>query len=686
MCKIKLLFGFFWFRFLKKVSPRGETFSLYLNLCDVRYAAIFFLSIILFACKDDNNVPQTNPILQLSQIKAGNLILDAATPSKNTGIANNASFEASFSSPLDLSTVESSFKIAKGIDTVQLTYNFSADSKIITATPTTPLSSFGDYNIVIKKTLKGQDHSVFPGLTIAFKTKQGSLDIVSFKFDDTSANTSTRLQGVSLNPVIEVKFSTAVNPSTVASSIKLKDVDGVIPINVNIVDATTITITPAQPLDGTERHSIDLSALLTGAQQEGFSGVTKWFYTTIDPNPVFPVISDEELLTLVQKQTFKYFWDFGHPASGMARERDSSGDVVTSGGSGFGLMAIVVGIDRNFISRSEGVERLDKIVSFLEDADRFHGAWSHWINGNTGAVIPFSQKDDGGDLVETSFLVQGLLTARQYLQPSDTVGNNLIKRITKVWKEVEWNWYRKNNENVLYWHWSPNYAWDMNFPMYGYFEEQITYVLAAASPTYSIPKQVYTNGYGRNGAIVTNNTYYNTTLPLGSPAPLFWTQYSYLGMDPHFSDDYTNYWTQNVAASKINYAYCVTNPKNYPGYSGQNWGLTASDNQLGYSAHSPGNDLGVITPTAALSSFPYTPDESMAALKFFYYNLGEHTWGPYGFYDAFNIQEGWYANSYLAIDQGPIVVMMENYRTGLLWDLFMSAPEIQQAQVVLDLH
>jgi hypothetical protein len=134
----------------------------------------------------------------------------------------------------------------------------------------------------------------------------------------------------------------------------------------------------------------------------------------------------------------------------------------------------------------------------------------------------------------------------------------------------------------------------------------------------------------------------------------------------------------------INHAYCVANPKKFVGYSDSCWGLTSSDNQNGYDAHSPANDLGVITPTAALSSFPYTPEQSMKALKFFYYTVGDRLWGPYGFYDAFNLTEGWTANSYLAIDQGPIVVMIENYRTGLLWELFMSAPEVQQAINELD--
>ncbi|MBK5278523.1 MAG: hypothetical protein JJE09_06635, partial [Bacteroidia bacterium] len=448
---------------------------------------------------------------------------------------------------------------------------------------------------------------------------------------------------------------------------------------------STVTVRTATSLKYLTSYSLQVSSLLTSSTKKKLdSDVLVKIITTFNPTDKFPRITDAELLDMVQKQTLKYFYDFAHPTSGMARERNTSGNTVTSGGSGFGIMAIVVGMERKFIPRVDGVNHLAKMVTFLEKADRFHGAWSHWIDGNTGKVIPFSTKDNGGDLVETSFLVQGLITFRQYLQPTDTVGNNLINRINKLWETVEWDWYRKNNSEVLYWHWSPNYTWEMNFPLSGYFEEQITYFLAAASPTHSIPKSVYTNGYGKNGAIVKNNSYYGYKLPLESPSPLFWVQYSYLGLNPHFSDDYANYWEQNVNATLINQAYCIANPKKFIGYSADCWGLTSSDNQMGYNAHSPSNDLGVITPTAALSSFPYTPVESMKALKFFYYTLGDKLWGTYGFYDAFNLSAGWTATSTLAIDQGPIVVMIENYRTGLLWNLFMSAPEVQVAKTKLN--
>ncbi|HEX5169048.1 MAG TPA: glucoamylase family protein, partial [Cyclobacteriaceae bacterium] len=428
------------------------------------------------------------------------------------------------------------------------------------------------------------------------------------------------------------------------------------------------------------KYQFWISDAVKGVGEEVMTQFVKFFYSGAPSEPVFPVLSDDELLTKVQEQTFKYFWDFAQPNSGMARERNTSGDLVTSGGSGFGIMALIVGMERGFITRAEGLDRMDRILDFLEAADRFHGAWSHWIDGNSGKVIPFSENDNGGDLVETSFLIQGLLTFRQYLNSAVPLESDLIDRINFLWNSVEWDWYTREGQDVLYWHWSPDKGWVMNHQIRGYNECLITYVLAASSPTHTIGSSVYANGWTQNGAIKNGNAYYGITLPLGSPygGPLFFAHYSFLGLDPRNLDDgSSNYWTQNVNHTLINQAYCIDNPLSFVGYSEDCWGLTASDNQNGYSAHSPTNDLGVIAPTAALSSFPYTPEESMKALKFFYYSLGQRTWGDYGFYDAFNITEGWYSNAYLAIDQGPIIVMIENYRSGLLWDLFKSCPEVQ---------
>ena len=404
-------------------------------------------------------------------------------------------------------------------------------------------------------------------------------------------------------------------------------------------------------------------------------------------------LSDEELMTLLQEQSFQYFWEGAEPVSGLARERihmdgnypRNDQNVVTSGGSGFGIMAILVGIEREFITPEQGLERFEKIVAWLEKADRFHGIYSHWLQGETGKVVPFGRDDDGGDIVESSFLFQGLLCVRQYYKDGSDREKELAARIDKLWREAEWNWYRGENvENSLIWHWSPNYGWQKNHHIKGYNECLITYVMAASSPTHPIPPEVYHEGWAQNGAIKEGTSKYGYDLPLNHDGsqeyggPLFWAHYSYLGLDPRkLEDRYANYWDHNVAHVMIDYEYCVENPGGYPNYGPDCWGLTASYTVRGYTAHKPGNDPGVISPTAALSSIPYAPKESLAAMRYFYEVLGDSIVGPYGPYDAFSVKENWYPTRYLAIDQGPIPVMIENYRTGLLWDLFMSCPEVK---------
>lgn len=402
--------------------------------------------------------------------------------------------------------------------------------------------------------------------------------------------------------------------------------------------------------------------------------------------------SDDAFLDYVQKAHINYMWEGAEPTSGLAPERihmdgvypENDADVVTIGGSGFGIAGLIVGIERGFIPRAAGVERFHKIVDFLARADRFHGVWPHWLYGKTGKVKPFGVKDNGADLVESSFLMQGLLCARQYFRDGNQSEKALADKIDKLWKEMDFNWYTQN-QNVLYWHWSPNYGWEMNFPLQGYNECFITYILAASSPTNSIPVSAYHEGWARSGDIKSTAAPYGLPLELKHNGaeqyggPLFWAHYSFIGLNPKgLKDQYADYWNVVRNQTLVNYRYCVSNPKGFKGYSSDCWGLTASYSVNGYDAHMPMiNDKGVITPTAALSSFPYTPVESMRALNYFYHRLGDKIWGKYGFYDAFSETSGWYPNRYLAIDQCTIAPMIENHRTGLLWKLFMSCPEVQ---------
>jgi hypothetical protein len=430
---------------------------------------------------------------------------------------------------------------------------------------------------------------------------------------------------------------------------------------------------------GDEGQNLSRSYKIKASNATGDSDFSQAFSAQTGP------MDDAQLQEMVQKATFRYFWDYGHPVSGMARERDNGNpDIITTGGSGFGILALVVGAERGWVTRAAAVERMVQIVGFLQFADRFHGVFPHWMDGNTGNVVPFSQYDNGADLVETAFLMQGLLTARQYFNQNDPQEKGLRDGITSLWQGVQWDWFRKNNGPVLYWHWSPNYAWQMNFPLRGFYEAQIVYILAAASPTHPVPGSLYQTGW-------TSSNYANYSSYYGFPiycgpyggGPMFFAHYSYLAFDPRNKKDaFCNYFTRNRNHALIQQKYCTINPKGHQGYSAECWGLTSSDDPLtGYNSHDmwPVNDNGTIAPTAALADMPYTPEESMAALKYFYRTKGETLWGPYGFYDAFNQNQNWVSNSYLAIDQGPIVAMIENARTGLLWNYFMQNPEIQPA-------
>jgi len=412
--------------------------------------------------------------------------------------------------------------------------------------------------------------------------------------------------------------------------------------------------------------------------------------------------SDDELLTMLQEACFHYYWEGADPHSGMARENIPGDDrIVATGASGMGIAALIVGVDRGFITRAQGIERLTKIVNFLEHADRYHGAWSHYMNGSTGKTMPvFGMFDNGGDLVETSFLMEGLLAARQYFRGDSDAERDLYRRISQLWETVEWDRYRGAQPgDFLYWHWSAEWGWQIQHPLIGFNEVMITYLLAMSSPTHAVSPDMYYSGWAsqseravhyREGWSGSNDgdhygnghTYYGMKLDVGvgSGGPLFFTHYSYFGFDPHaLHDRFTSsYFENNRNIALINRAYCIANPKHFPGYGPDAWGLTASDGPEGYVPHAPDDavDRGTLTPTGALASFPYTPEASMAAFKHYYRDLGAQLWDIYGPRDAYNPGQNWISPIYMGLNQAPIVVMIENYRTGLVWKNFMANPEI----------
>ena len=652
---------------------------LYLNQTSMKVIPAFLVIIaagvlLESACKKEQ-VPEGT--LQLIQIKAGDVVFKLQDTTENVPADSFITLE--FGSALDTVSAKENILLKKDNSTVSTTSGFSADGKIITLKPVELLESRKYYTIRISGSLKGAAGETFQTMEFTFITVAGQLILRSITLNGQDFSSHVSLRNIDYKSVnIEVSFSHALDPASYKSYMSLAENPG---ISCSLSDNDTkVTITNNSALKYLWRYYFNISSALKSKNGLSFSGFSNAFYTGIDSTLKFPLVTDEELLTAIQQQTFRYFYDYAHPACGMARERSGSGDIVTTGGSGFGIMALIVGMERGFISRSEGTTRLGKIISYLETSDRFHGAWPHWSNGNTGAVIPFGTKDDGGDLVETAFMAQGLLTMRQYLNPADADENSLINRITTLYNGIEWDWYTRGGQNVLYWHWSPNYGWDMNFPIHGYNETLITYILAASSPVHTIPAAAYHQGFALNGGIKNGKTFYGYVLPVGYDygGPLFFAHYSFLGLDPrNLSDAYAGYWIQNVNHSLINWAYCTDNPKNYPNYNAYCWGLTASDIPSGYGVSEPANDRGVIAPTAAVSSLPYSPEQSMNAIRFFYYILGDRLWGEYGFRDAFDVHSNWWAGSYIAIDQGPEICMIENYRSGLLWNLFMSCPEVQ---------
>jgi len=405
--------------------------------------------------------------------------------------------------------------------------------------------------------------------------------------------------------------------------------------------------------------------------------------TTRDPSRLV-ALPDDALLEIVQRQTFRYFWEGAHPVSGLAFDRRTArkrvDDTVAVGGSGFGVMALIVAAERGWVTRKAALERLGRLLEFFLQARCYHGAYPHFMNGRTGETIAFWRKDDAADLVETSFLMMGLLCARQYFARDTPEEAAARSRISILWNDVEWNWFTQGDRDVLYWHWSPYNGWAMDHAIRGWNECLITYVLAASSPRYPIEPNVYHRGFASGPGFRSGKSWYDIDLPLGMNygGPLFFTHYSFCGLDPHgLTDRYADYWEQNVRHVRINRAHCVANPGKFAGYGESCWGLTASDDPSGYLAHAPDNDNGTIAPTAALASLPYAPGEVMAVLRHFLKRHGKRLWREFGFVDAFCESQNWYADTFLAIDQGPIIVMIENHRTGLLWKLFMAVPEVQ---------
>ncbi len=412
------------------------------------------------------------------------------------------------------------------------------------------------------------------------------------------------------------------------------------------------------------------------------SRAADWEYA---PSRVRPILEQQ------QRAAFDYFRSGAEPNSGMAYESSRGNNrKITIGGSGFGMMSLLVGAERGWITREEAAEQVSRMIQFLMRADRYRGAWSHWYKLD-GRYAAFGDQKAAGDIVESAFMVAGLLAASEYFDRDIAVESKIRSDVEQLWNTIEWSGYT-NDEQTLYWIWyslTDQYKLKIN----GYNEALLPYLFALAAPEgHNIPVSVYRDGWlnGAPNSYKPNRTVAGYKLPFGRHqygGPLFFAHYSFLGLDPrNMADSRCDYWTQNTSHAMLNREYCYYAAPKERRYGNGIWGITAcrgAGSANRYSARSPHNDDGVIAPTAALASYPYTPLYSTQALLAM--NAMEGLRGDFGLGDSFNPAEGAYTTSNLAIDQGPIVVMIENYRSSMIWDLLSRNRHVARALALAEL-
>lgn len=391
------------------------------------------------------------------------------------------------------------------------------------------------------------------------------------------------------------------------------------------------------------------------------------------------------ILDSQQKKMIDFFMSGADQTSGMCLNSSQWGGTMTTGATGMGFMNIITGVERGWISREEGLDQILKVVKFLDKADRYHGSWSHWY-GTDGKTKPFGNQIVAGEIVETAFVMTGLIAAKEYFNGSDTKEVELRNYVDKFWNEIDWSNFVHNDK--LYWIWHSDKAGDKAYEhaLTGWNETLIVYILALAAPEgHNISPDVYQKCWQSNGGIYRENQkVYGYEQPLGRPANmegLFLAQYSFLGLDPrHMADQYINYWNHVTAYTMINRHYCVYEAPESHGYSETDWGITACEGAgpaTEYKGRTPSNDDGVLCTSASVSSFPYTPFYCAQVLL----NLNQN-WsfmnGKYGFKTSYHPASGKASSYYLGMEHAPQAVMIENYRSGLLWNLVMRNGHIKK--------
>jgi hypothetical protein len=390
-------------------------------------------------------------------------------------------------------------------------------------------------------------------------------------------------------------------------------------------------------------------------------------------------------LDYLQQANFDYFWYAANPANGLVPDRSTSGSACSIAAVGFGLTAIGIGIDHGWISRTQGVTRvMATLNTFLNGPQGpgtsgiigYNGWFYHFLDMNTALRSPGSELSS----IDTALLLSGILYCKQYFNGTNSNETSIRMMSDSIFNRVNWTWMAQGSQKVAM-GWQPTTGFSGFGNWIGYDEGMILYLLGMGTATNPLPASAWS--YWTSGYIWA--TYYGQSfVPF---PPLFGHEYSHCWIDfRHTADAYMNsqsstYFENSRRAALAQQSYCIANPLGWVGYDSNVWGLTASDGPSGYTARGAPpalNDDGTIAPTAAGGAMAFAPDISLPTLQYLYTNGKNALWTAYGFIDAFNQSVSWYDNAELGIDQGPIVIMIENYRTQRPWRLFMQNAEIQR--------
>lgn len=390
------------------------------------------------------------------------------------------------------------------------------------------------------------------------------------------------------------------------------------------------------------------------------------------------------LLDTLQYSAFKYFWLEANPVNGLIKDRSASWSPCSIASAGFGLTAICIGIDRGWVTREAGRARVLATLNTFWNGPQgtdaagtigYQGFFYHFLDMNTATRVWDSELSS----IDTALLLAGMLEARQYFDTADPLDVEVRTLVDNIYRRVNWEFMR-NSGSALRMGWKPGTGFAGFGNWIGYNEAMIMYILALGSPTYPVPTtcwNVWVSGY--NWA-----TYYGQSYVVFPP--LFGHQYSHCWIDfryiqdPYMAFRGITYFENSRRATYAARSYCIDNPFGWVGYGENEWGLTASDDPWGYLAHGAPpaqNDNGTITPTAAASSIVFAPEIVIPTLHHFFDAYGPQLWGSYGFKDAFNRTQNWWATDVIGIDQGPIIIMIENYLTRSVWNRFMQNADIQ---------